>query len=55
MVAELLLNYRHLDEKEKNLQEALEHMQILERDIAEKDAEVTSSVASLVQLFITSF
>lgn len=40
MVAELLINYRYLDEKDKNLQEALKHSQILERDIAEKEAEV---------------
>lgn len=40
MVAELLINYRYLDEKDKNLQEALKHSQVLKRDIAEKDAEV---------------
>ena len=40
MVAELLINYRYLDEKDKNLQEALKYSQVLERDIAEKDAEV---------------
>lgn len=31
---------RYLDEKEKSLQEALQNIQILEKDIAEKDAEV---------------
>jgi kinesin family protein 15 len=49
------LNYRYLDEKEKNLQEALTHTLLLERGIAEKDAEVMFSVAPLVQLSITLF
>ncbi|PON49199.1 Kinesin-like protein [Parasponia andersonii] len=31
---------RYLDEKEKNLQEALKQIQILERDIAEKNSEI---------------
>ncbi|XP_020534921.1 kinesin-like protein KIN-12D isoform X2 [Jatropha curcas] len=41
---------RHLDEKEKGLEEALKHIQILERDIAEKDAEITKCKAHISEL-----
>lgn len=50
MLAELLINYRYLDEKDKKLQEALKHSQILERDIAEKEAEVIFFFAHSVKL-----
>eukprot|EP00257_Ricinus_communis_P017920 XP_015576480.1 kinesin-like protein KIN-12F [Ricinus communis] len=39
-----------LDEKEKNLQEALKQLQILERDIAEKDAEVAQCKEHISEL-----
>lgn len=47
------VNCRYLDETEKILQEALTQKQNLERGMAEKDAEVTSSIAPLVALSIT--
>ena len=36
----MYLFYRQIDEKEKNVQEGLQRMQILEREIAARDAEV---------------
>ena len=36
----MYLFYRQIDEKEKNIQDALQRMQIFEREIAARDAEV---------------
>ncbi|XP_057992919.1 kinesin-like protein KIN-12D isoform X2 [Hevea brasiliensis] len=41
---------RHLDEKEKGLEEALKHIQVLGRDIAEKDAEIAQCKAHISEL-----
>lgn len=37
---------RHLEEKERGLEEAQKHIQILESSISDKDAEVKLSYAS---------
>ena len=42
-----IFSLRYLDEKEKKLQEALKQIQILERDIAEKDSEVINYFPTL--------
>lgn len=39
--------FRHLDEKQKELEEALEHIQILEREMANKQAEVKYNVPQI--------
>ncbi|KAM3742966.1 hypothetical protein ACB098_07G108500 [Castanea mollissima] len=41
---------RCLDEKDKNFQEALKHSQVLERDIAEKDAEIAQLKTHISEL-----
>lgn len=41
LIIDVYLVYRNLDEKEKNLREAFQRIQILEREIAARDAEVT--------------
>ncbi|KAM7474929.1 hypothetical protein LguiB_022172 [Lonicera macranthoides] len=41
---------RHLDEKEKNLQESLQRIQILERELAVKDAEFKALEAMVEQV-----
>lgn len=53
--------FRYLDQKEKNLQEAHRKIQVLERDIAEKDSEVKFCdrlqlcLVKLVQIFSMGF
>ncbi|KAK9286730.1 hypothetical protein L1049_015133 [Liquidambar formosana] len=41
---------RHLDEKEKNLQETLERIEILQREIANRDAEIVQFKAHISEL-----
>ncbi|KAJ8441863.1 hypothetical protein Cgig2_034122 [Carnegiea gigantea] len=43
---------RHLDEKARNLQEALKHIKILEKDLANKDTEIAQCKAHILELTV---